>query len=143
MITKIKELNFKEFLDVFEEISKDLTKEFEKEDKYSKDYNIYEENGYKHYEFMLPGFEKEDIRVELNHLNEIVITTSKKKTTKQYLEKNVKSTKMFKVQLYSELINENIKTDFNYFIAKFSLLLPPSFLFLWIFESANLSKLRL
>lgn len=43
MITKIKELNFKEFLDVFEEISKDLTKEFEKEDKYSKDYNIYEE----------------------------------------------------------------------------------------------------
>ena len=117
MITKIKELNFKEFLDVFEEISKDftkdLTKELEKETKYSKDYNIYEENGYKHYEFMLPGFVKEDIRVELNHMNEIVVTTSKKKTTKQYLEKNVKSTKMFKVQLYSELINENIKTDFK------------------------------
>ena len=113
MITKIKELNFKEFLDVFEEISKDLTKEFEKEDKYSKDYNIYEENGYKHYEFMLPGFEKEDIRVELNHSNEMVITTSKKKTTKQYLEKNIPSNKMFKVEIYSELINENIKTDFK------------------------------
>ena len=117
MITKIKELNFKEFLDVFEEISKDftkdLTKELEKETKYSKDYNIYEENGYKHYEFMLPGFVKEDIRVELNHMNEIVVTTSKKKTTKQYLEKNVKSTKMFKVQLNSELINDSIKTDFN------------------------------
>ena len=116
-MTKIKELNFKEFLDVFDEISKDfskhLTKEFEKETKYSKDYNIYEENGYKHYEFMLPGFEKEDIRVELNHTNEIVVTTSKKKLNRQYIERNVSGTKMFKVQLNSGLINDSIKTDFN------------------------------
>jgi HSP20 family molecular chaperone IbpA len=113
MIQKIKDLDFKDFLDVIDEISKDLTKEFEKENKYSKEYNIYEENGFKHYEFMLPGFEKEDIRVELNHTNEIVVTTSKKKLTRQYTEKNVKSTKMFKVQLPSELINDSIKTHFN------------------------------
>ena len=95
---------------MIDEISKEY-KEFE--NKYSKDYNIYEENGYKHYEFMLPGFEKEAIGVELNHNNEIIVTTSKKKLTRQYTEKNVKSTKMFKVQLPSELINESIKTDFN------------------------------
>lgn len=114
MITKIKELNFKEFLDVFEEISKDLTKEFEKDTRYSKDYNIYEENGYKHYEFMLPGFEKDDISVELNHKNEIVVTAKKlKSSTKRYIEQNAPITKMFKVQLYSELINDEIKTEFK------------------------------
>lgn len=113
MIQKLKTLDFKDFLDVFEEISKEVSKEFEKENKYSKEYNIYEENGYKHYEFMLPGFEKEDIRVELNHKNEIIVTTSKKKLTRQYIEKNVPDRKMFKVQLYSELINDSIKTDFN------------------------------
>ena len=94
MIQKIKALDFKDFLDVFEEISKDLTKEYKEfENKYSKDYNIFEENGYKHYEFMLPGFEKEDIRVELNHTNEIVVTTAKKKLIIDNIQR-----KMLKVQ---------------------------------------------
>ena len=98
---------------MIDEISKESKEYKEFENKYSKDYNIYEENGYKHYEFMLPGFEKEAIRVELNHNNEIIVTTSKKKLTRQYTEKNVQSTKMFKVQLPSELINDSIKTNFN------------------------------
>lgn len=119
MIRSIKELNLSNFGDILEEISKDfskeLNKELAKENKYSMDYNIYEEDGYKHYEFMLPGFEKDDIRVELNHKNEVIVTTSKMKSSKnrQYIEKNVKDTKMFKIQLNPELVNDDIKTDFN------------------------------
>lgn len=103
----------------FVEILKDLEKQANSiisknsKDEYSTDYNIYEENGYKHYEFMLSGFEKEDIRVEISNKNEIVITTSKKKLDRQYLEKNVKDSKLFKIELHSELINDNIKTIFK------------------------------
>lgn len=53
------------------------------------------------------------IRVELNHKNEIIVTTSKKKNNRQYIERNVKSTKMFKIQLNSELVNDDIKTIFK------------------------------
>lgn len=97
----------------FEKTLEQIIDKLEKEIKYSKDYNIYEEDGLKHYEFMLPGFEKDEIRVELNHKNEIVVTTSKSKTTRQYLERNVPSTKNFKVQIQPELINEDIKTKFE------------------------------
>ena len=94
MFRKIKDSSFIEFMNMLDEVSKELDKginvEKEKENKYSKDYNVYEENGLKHYEFMLPGFKKDDIRVELNNQNEIVITTSKLKSTRQYLEKKWK-----------------------------------------------------
>lgn len=61
--------NYEKFEKSLVEILKDLEKQADSiisknsKDGYSTDYNIYEENGYKHYEFMLPGFEKEDIRV--------------------------------------------------------------------------------
>lgn len=97
----------------FEKTLEQIMDKLEKEIKYSKDYNIYEEDSLKYYEFMLPGFEKDEIRVELNHKNEIVVTASKSKTTRQYLERNVPSTKKFKVQIQPELINEDIKTKFE------------------------------
>ncbi len=111
--------NYDKFEKSLVEILKDLEKQADSiigknsKDVYSTDYNIYEENGYKHYEFMLPEFEKEDIKVELNHKNEIIVTTSKKKNNRQYIERNVKSTKMFKIQLNSELVNDYIKTIFK------------------------------
>lgn len=111
--------NYDKFEKSLVEILKDLEKQADSiisknsKDEYSTDYNIYEENGYKHYEFMLPGFEKEEIKVEISNKNEIIITTSKKKNTRQYLEKNVKDSKMFKIELHSELINDNIKTIFK------------------------------
>ena len=99
--------NYKEFEKKLSEIIKDMEYQTEimfskdTKNKYSMDYNIYEEDGYKHYEFMLPGFEKDDIRVELNHKNEVIVTTSKMKSSKnrQYIEKNVTGRLLICVQV--------------------------------------------
>ena len=107
--------NYNNLEKTLEHIVNGLTNELKQQDKnYSTEYNVYKSDGFKHYEFMLPGFEKDEIRVEINHKNEISIVAKKtKKEAREYIERNVQDTKRFKIQIYSELINDDVKTTFE------------------------------
>ena len=93
MIQKIKALDFKDFLDVFEEISKDLTKDLTKEksqptvmDNIS--YNLSEDDNLAYLEIPLPGFDKSEITSVLNGSTLTVKAVKKSEEEYYYIVKN-------------------------------------------------------
>lgn len=132
MIRKIQKFDIDDFLKMFEPITQndsekslvqivdDVLKSFEDTDKGEKiiklkDYNVYDENDRINYEFLLAGFERNEISVDISYTDNLpylIVTAIKRKSTRQYIERNTDLEKLFKIKIDENLINEDIKSDF-------------------------------
>ena len=80
-------------------------------DIFSKDYDIYEDSGERHFEFALPGFDKKDIRIELTNDNFITVGAKRAKEAKNYIERNSDNIKKYKLELTPELAQGDFRTS--------------------------------
>ena len=97
MFRKIKDLDFTEFANMIDEISKEFAKEiseqFEKENSQPSimdnvGYNLYEHDEYAYLEIPLPGFDKSEITSVLNG-NILTVKANKKlKSNREYIVHN-------------------------------------------------------
>lgn len=97
MFRKIKDLDFTEFANMIDEISKEFAKEiseqFEKENSQPSimdnvGYNLYEHDEYAYLEIPLPGFDKSEITSELKNSILTIKANKKLKSNREYIVHN-------------------------------------------------------
>lgn len=106
MFRKIKNLDLTEFINMLDDLSKEISEEFEKENIHSVmgDYNLYEDDNFAYLEVLLPGFFKSEIT---SVIKDNVLTIKAEKSTgstREYIVKNLSITdKEYKISLRKDI----------------------------------------